>query len=660
MNTSPLLMAAALLFWGWQITFPFLGLILALLLEGARFSPIRWQLSRREYQRISDLCSILFFCSLVYLFVLHTGPRNFFFIIQWLPLCVFPLMAAQAYGQDRQIDLSVLFLSIRNQVLPPNGARAMTINISHPYLVLVILAATAANNRTVWHYPALLGLTAWALWPRRSRRITSLLWLALLLFAGISGYGGQQALHSLQGVVEETMIQWLSQKAGGLADAERTTISIGEIGKKKLSSQILFRVIPRTGTTPPERLHLASYNLYYADIWRARRSAFRAIIPAEDRDTWQLDHGHQTPQVVTIAGRMTDRQNVLPLPYGTLRLTRLPAEELERNQYGTVRAISTPGRVSFDAQYLPKVIGLTPPSQTDLTVPDQLRPLLEEILSPYQERQADEAITWVKHFFQQNFSYSLTQQESTKSVEILQHFLLTSHRGHCELFATATTLLLRAAGVPARYATGYAVQEYSSWEKAFLVRARHAHAWTMVYLHGSWQVLDTTPANWSKIEDDNHSFLQPMKDIFSWAWYRTSTLFDKIKKDLPEWIGWLLLPLCAMLIWRLRTIRRVHLKQVQDSDAGQAFCQGKDSAFYRIEELLTAAGFGRRPGETQRYWLTRLEDEGVHSFDIAPLRQILEHHYRYRFDPDSATTQPALLQHAVAQWLAQVEQETQG
>ena len=68
--------------------------------------------------------------------------------------------------------------------------------------------------------------------------------------------------------------------------------------------------------------------------------------------------------------------------------------------------------------------------------------------------------------------------------------------GHCEYFAASTTLLLRAAGIPARYATGFAVMEYSPLEAAFVVRARHAHAWSRAWNGERWVDLDTTPPSW--------------------------------------------------------------------------------------------------------------------------------------------------------------------
>ena len=102
----------------------------------------------------------------------------------------------------------------------------------------------------------------------------------------------------------------------------------------------------------------------------------------------------------------------------------------------------------------------------------------------------------------------------------LGDFLQRSKSGHCEYFAAATTLLLRSAGIPARYATGYAVLEHSALEKAYLVRARHAHAWSRAWIDGRWIDVDTTPPSWFDEEARDAAFWQGALDLLRWAGFR--------------------------------------------------------------------------------------------------------------------------------------------
>lgn len=71
-------------------------------------------------------------------------------------------------------------------------------------------------------------------------------------------------------------------------------------------------------------------------------------------------------------------------------------------------------------------------------------------------------------------------------------FYTEADSGYCIHFATTATVLLRAAGVPARYVTGYALGVMFGEEMA--VPQSRAHAWVEYYDEAvGWTVLDPTP-----------------------------------------------------------------------------------------------------------------------------------------------------------------------
>lgn len=78
----------------------------------------------------------------------------------------------------------------------------------------------------------------------------------------------------------------------------------------------------------------------------------------------------------------------------------------------------------------------------------------------------------------------------------LAHFLFERRQGHCEYFASAMAVLLRASGVPARVANGFGSGVYnpiSGWQ---VIRATDAHSWVEAYLDGrGWTAFDPTPAS---------------------------------------------------------------------------------------------------------------------------------------------------------------------
>lgn len=74
-------------------------------------------------------------------------------------------------------------------------------------------------------------------------------------------------------------------------------------------------------------------------------------------------------------------------------------------------------------------------------------------------------------------------------------FVFRSREGWCEQISSALAVMLRAEGVPARIATGFATGRVDGVTGRYTVRERDAHAWTEVYFPGiGWQGFDPTDA----------------------------------------------------------------------------------------------------------------------------------------------------------------------
>lgn len=74
-------------------------------------------------------------------------------------------------------------------------------------------------------------------------------------------------------------------------------------------------------------------------------------------------------------------------------------------------------------------------------------------------------------------------------------FLREGERGYCVHFATAATVLLRAAEIPARYVTGYMLEAEAG--QTITVTEENAHAWAEYYEPNldAWIPLEATPAS---------------------------------------------------------------------------------------------------------------------------------------------------------------------
>jgi hypothetical protein len=261
-------------------------------------------------------------------------------------------------------------------------------------------------------------------------------------------------------------------------------------------------------------------------------------------------------------------------------------------------------------------------------------------------------LTIVKAYFEREFTYSTYLSMSRPQGTPLADFLLVTRAGHCEYFATATTLLLRAAGVPARYATGYSVQEWSPLEDGYIARERHAHAWVRVWADDRWVDFDTTPPVWFTAEAQGAPLMQPLTDLWSWAAYRFARWRSEEPAARTITALVLIVPLAAILIWRLLIQKPLATRRVSKAPVAVRRSQpGADSEFYQIEARLVRAGCARAPHEPLGNWLARIGRERA-DITVAPLQDLLRFHYRYRFDPHGLSAPERRMLGAQAQrWL---------
>lgn len=99
----------------------------------------------------------------------------------------------------------------------------------------------------------------------------------------------------------------------------------------------------------------------------------------------------------------------------------------------------------------------------------------------------------IQDYVRNSASYSLgTARMPRDETDFALWFLEESETGYCTHFASAAVVLLRAAGIPARYVTGYVVDAKA--DQYVTVTAESAHAWVEYYSDGKgWQILEVTP-----------------------------------------------------------------------------------------------------------------------------------------------------------------------
>ncbi|WP_310487373.1 transglutaminase domain-containing protein [Chamaesiphon sp. VAR_69_metabat_338] len=647
MNTSiSSLCSLAICFWGFQTGLWVFAAIALVALEGRRFVRWQWDLSLNQLKELCKLWGILVIGSSVFLLIAHRA-MFIYSLLQWLPFLCLPLVIGQTYV-DRFSTLLPLLLTDPTRTRP-NAFKQPTLNIYYLYFAICLIAASASNRYNLVFYCATLVLVAWLLWTLRPRHAGPAIWVCLLVMAGAIGFGSQLQLHQLQAKLEEQVAPLLSGLTGESIDPYQAQTRVGSIGDLKQSNEIIFRVAGDLQQFPL-LMREASYNKYASASWVALKSKFTAVLPRSDGSTWQLGESQTSSNSITISSQLNRGKAILRLPHGTTAIDspkerlrqRLNVEEMMQNQYGTVKVRGQGSSLTYQAYFNREKSIDPPPTDADLQIPASEQPAIAQTLQHLnvQELAADRVLDRLSNFFTQNFRYSLKLAGSGNYSTPLSAFLLEQRAGHCEYFATATTLLLRGAGIPARYVVGYSVREWSPLEQQFVVRSRHAHAWVMAYTNGNWQSFDTTPPDWAAQEDATASPFQTISDLWSFLSFQASRGLAHIVAEKTTILVWAIPVGGVFLLWRFRRRwrfqRASHMAMIPERSI-PIVRSGLDSEFYEIDRALQNLGLHRLSGESFQQWLLRIEPHLPES-QYSTLKQILDLHHCYRFDPQGLGT----------------------
>jgi len=93
-------------------------------------------------------------------------------------------------------------------------------------------------------------------------------------------------------------------------------------------------------------------------------------------------------------------------------------------------------------------------------------------------------------------AYSLSPRIPAGDGDPLVRWMASREAGHCELFAGSFVLLARAAGFPARVATGFRGGTWNAYSNNFTIRNSDAHAWAEIFdeAAGAWLRADPLEA----------------------------------------------------------------------------------------------------------------------------------------------------------------------
>jgi transglutaminase-like putative cysteine protease len=342
-----------------------------------------------------------------------------------------------------------------------------------------------------------------------------------------------------------------------------------------------------------------------------------------------------------------------------------------------------------------------PPNVRDdlLSIPPdlkaQLRPIAEAQLRGVDRTDRTAVARKLEWYLRDSgqFGYTLQMEVRDPGIDPVADFLINRKEGHCEYFASALTLLLRAVDVPARMVNGFKGGDWNELAQVMSVREKHAHTWCEALLTDRptgrtrtprWMVLDPTPGTerdrsvaqvggmfggvrqvtdfvryiWTFYivgfnSERQQRFLyepirrlllearrgfrmmgQGLRDAFSWMFhFRDVSSFFSPRGFVASFLG---LSLLALLIWAGRAVARRLRRSWGASRARDAGLAAGVLFYRRLVSLLEEFGLERPDAETPREFARRAagflagHGSGNESVaDVPPL--VVDAYYRIRF-----------------------------
>ena len=263
-------------------------------------------------------------------------------------------------------------------------------------------------------------------------------------------------------------------------------VSLAALGRRTESPVTVMEVTAEIGGT----LYLRGqdYDGYDGMTWTASRHR------TEDFSLTGVDYGD-------VSIRTVGERALLYLPYYPARSMALIGGNMSNTWAYTEYVIPRAGLP--DDWRITAISGpaATPdPGSPYLALPDATRARAEVLLAdiPGGASSIVEKAEKIGDYVRASARYDLNPSRMGEGeTDFALWFLEDAEAGYCVHFATAATVLLRAAGIEARYVSGYLVKTAPGTPAD--VTEKNAHAWAEYYepTLGVWLVLEATPSDMS-------------------------------------------------------------------------------------------------------------------------------------------------------------------
>lgn len=365
---------------------------------------------------------------------------------------------------------------------------------------------------------------------------------------------------------------WSMSVAGGATTGLSDNMSPGDIAQLRSSSKLAFSVTFDEEPIPRQQRYWRALVLDRFDgrQWQQREKRSRWL-PYEDEVTWP-DLSNEPSIKYRVIAKSSNQHWLFGLNVAT------SADNNVKSMADLTLKSSRPlaSTTAYDVISYPQLA-----SKLTLTAAQRIH----NLLVPEHSNQQTKA--WVKTqrplfdsdlafaqsilrmFNEQPYFYTL--EPPLLGANSVDDFLFSTQRGFCSHYASAFTLMMRYAKIPARVVTGYQGGEWNEEVKYLNVYQYDAHAWTEIWIDGSgWVRIDPTanihPDRVISSLDDQQA--QPFLggNTFSLIRYKQNPWLNSLRLALADvefyWSRWVVeynsdkqMQLLKMLLGKLTSLK---------------------------------------------------------------------------------------------------------
>jgi transglutaminase-like putative cysteine protease len=323
------------------------------------------------------------------------------------------------------------------------------------------------------------------------------------------------------------------------------SLSLGNVSQLSRSDEIAFRVKFEGAIPPPDERYWRGPVLWWTN-GRDWKTGYQKNKPIDQRNIQITDQPYD--YTITLEPHHERWLFALDLPINT------PPQAFMNSDYQLLAHKPIRQRLRYQLRsytHYHAYAQTLSQYRLGLALPKGQHPRTRALAAQWQQKNSEPATIIqraLQYFNQEPFVYTYTPPLLLN--DPVDEFLFKTRRGFCEHYAVAFTVLMRAAGIPARIVTGYLGGQLNPIGDYLIVRQRDAHAWSEVWLQNKgWVRIDPTSAVApERVEQGIDAALLSEFDLFGFEtnWHRDSApvkmweqiynAWDAINNSWNQWV----------------------------------------------------------------------------------------------------------------------------